>query len=42
MNVSGTVCQRINYFPGKQWLAKDLTWTALNVNNASSFDIFYY
>ncbi len=39
MNVSGTVCQRIHYFPGKQWLPMDLTWPALKVNNAHGFDI---
>ncbi len=39
MNVSGTVCQRIHYFPGKQWLAIDPIWTALKVNNAHGFDI---
>ncbi len=32
MNVSGTFCQRIHYFPGKQWLAIDPTWPALKVN----------
>ncbi len=39
MNVSGTVCQRIHYFHGKQWLAIDPTWPALKVNNARGFDI---
>ncbi len=29
MNVSGTLCQLIHYFPGKQWLAINLTWPAL-------------
>ncbi len=37
MNVSGTVCQRIHYFHGKQWLAIDPTWPALKVNNAPGF-----
>ncbi len=32
MNVLGTVCQRIHYFPGKQWLAIDPTWPAIKVN----------
>ncbi len=32
MNVSGTVCQRMYYFPGKQGLAINLTWPALKVN----------
>ncbi len=39
MNVSGTVCQRIHYFHGKQWLAIDPTWPALKVKNAHCFDI---
>ncbi len=39
MNVSGIVCQRIHYFPGKQWLAIDPTWPALKVNNTRGFDI---
>ncbi len=39
MNVSGTVCQHIHYFPGKQWLAINPTWPALKVNNACGFDI---
>ncbi len=39
MNVSGTVCQRIHYFPGKQWLANNPTWSALKVNNAHHFYI---
>ncbi len=39
MNVSGTVCQCIHYFPGKQWLAIDPTWPALKVNNAHGFAI---
>ncbi len=39
MNVSGTVCQRIHYFPGKPWLANDPTWPALKVNKAHGFDI---
>ncbi len=29
MNVSGTLCQLIYYFPGKQGLAINLTWPAL-------------
>ncbi len=37
MNVSGTVCQHIHYFPGKQGLATNLTWLALKVNNARVF-----
>ncbi len=37
MNVSGTVCQRIHYFPGKKGLATNLTWPALKVNNACVF-----
>ncbi len=41
MNVPGTVCQRIHYFPGKQRLAIDPTWTALKVNNARGFDFFF-
>ncbi len=40
MNVSGTVCQRIHYFPDKQWLAIDPTWPALKINNTRGFDIF--
>ncbi len=39
MSVSGTVCQRIHYFPSKQWLAIDPTWPALKVNNARGIDI---
>ncbi len=39
MNVSETVCQRIHYFQGKQWLAIDPTWPALKLNNAHGFDI---
>ncbi len=39
VNVSGTVCQRIHYFPGKQWLAINPKWPALKVNNAHGFDI---
>ncbi len=39
MNVSGTVCQHIHYFHGKQWLAIDPPWLALKVNNACGFDI---
>ncbi len=39
MNVSGTVCQCIHYFPGKQWLAIDPTLPALKVNNTCGFDI---
>ncbi len=39
MNVSGTVCQCIHYFPGRQGLAIDPTWPALKVNNARVFDI---
>ncbi len=39
MNVSGAVCQRIHYFPGKQWLAIDPTWPALKVNNARGFEL---
>ncbi len=39
MNVSGTVCQCIHYFPSKQWLAIDPTWPALKVNNAHGSDI---
>ncbi len=37
MNVSGTVCQRMHYFPGKQGLAINLTWPALKVNTARAF-----
>ncbi len=40
MNVSGTICQCIHYFPGKQGLAIDPTWPALKVNNACAF--WYY
>ncbi len=29
MNVLGTVCQLIHYFPGKQGLAINLPWPAL-------------
>ncbi len=39
MNESGAVCQRIHYFPGKQWLAIDPTWPALKVNNARGFEL---
>ncbi len=39
MNVSGTVCQHIHYFPGKQRLAIDPTWPALKVNNALGYYI---
>ncbi len=39
MNVLGTDCQRIHYFPGKQGLAIDPTWPTLKVNNAHGFDI---
>ncbi len=39
MNVPGTVCQRIYYFPSKQGLAIDQTWPALKVNNAHDFYI---
>ncbi len=39
MNVSRTVCQRIHYLHGKQWLAINPTWPALKVNNAHGFDI---
>ncbi len=37
MNVSGTVCQDIHYFPGKQGLAINMTWPALKINNAHAF-----
>ncbi len=46
IDVSGTVCQCIHYFPDKQWLAIDPTWPVLKVNNAHGIDIiswsFYF
>ncbi len=46
MNVSGTVCQCIHYIHSKQWLAIDLKWPALKVNNAhgliSADNLYFY
>ncbi len=42
MNISGTVCQRIHYFPGKQWLAIDIKPLNIKALNIKPFFVLVY